>query len=159
MIALVQNHPLCEYIKEHLKDGVAYCTVKRRGEDEYTYQFSTADAKTAGLIGKAGVWQQYPNRMLQMRARGFALRDKFSDILKGIAMREEVEDYQVIDSVEVKTAAQEKISNLLANKNVNLLDKIENANSVEDLKTAKNEITTLLKDKHAQLIKNEEPNG
>ena len=33
---------------------------------------------------------------MQMRARGFVLRDKFADILKGIAMREEVEDYPVI---------------------------------------------------------------
>jgi len=67
MIALVQNHPLCEYIKEYIKDGTAYCTVKRRGEDEYTYEFSKEDAKQAGLLNKAGVWSQYPDRMLQMR--------------------------------------------------------------------------------------------
>src|ERR1700691_4082091 len=33
MIALVQDHPLCEYIKEYTKGDTAYCTVKRRGED------------------------------------------------------------------------------------------------------------------------------
>lgn len=161
MIALVQNHPLCEYIKEYIKDSTAYCTVKRRGEDEYTYQFSKEDAKQANLLGKPGVWQQYPNRMLQMRARGFALRDKFSDILKGIAMREEVEDYQVIDGMEIKVnQAKNKISELIANKsNDGLLSKIENANTIDDLKTAKNEITTLLKEKHAQLVKSEEVNG
>lgn len=162
MIALVQNHPLCEYIKEYIKDNVAYCTVKRRGEDEYTFTFSKEDAKTAGLLNKPGVWTQYPNRMLQMRARGFALRDKFADVLKGIAMREEVEDYEVIDNVSIKVnAAKDKLNDLIANKsNDVLLAKIENANSIEDLKTAKNEITNLFKEKHAQLIKNnEESNG
>lgn len=155
MIALVQNHPLCEYIKEYIKDNCAYCTVKRRGEEEYTYQFSKEDAKQAGLLGKAGVWQQYPNRMLQMRARGFALRDKFSDVLKGIAMREEVEDYQVIDNfVEVKrNVAQEKLDQLLANKSkVDIVAQIENAKSVDELKIVHTEVTNLLKEKKAELV-------
>lgn len=94
MIGLIQDHPLCEYVKEEIKGDTAFCTVKRRGEQEYTYSFSKEDAKQAGLLGKTGPWSQYPKRMLQMRARAFALRDKFSDVLKGIAMREEVMDYQ-----------------------------------------------------------------
>jgi hypothetical protein len=158
MIALVQNHPLCEYIKEYMKDGTAYCTVKRRGEDEYTYSFSTSDAKQAGLLGKSGVWQQYPNRMLQMRARGFALRDKFSDILKGIAIREEVQDYQIIEGQEIKlNEAKNKIASLLADKSNkdNIVAKIENATSADDLKLVQGEVKTLLMEKHAQLTKNE----
>ena len=153
MIALVQNHPLCEYIKEYSKDGTAYCTVKRRGEDEYTYSFSTQDAKNAGLLGKAGVWSTYPNRILQMRARGFALRDKFSDILKGIAMREEVEDYQVIDINEKNSQSKSKIATLIAEKSQDsqvLLEKIESATTLEDLKLAKE----LLKNKHAEITQN-----
>lgn len=147
MIALVQNHPLCEYIKETYKDNTAYCTVKRRGEEEYTAHFSKEDAKQAGLLGKAGVWQQYPERMLQMRARGFALRDKFADILKGIALREEVQDY----NIEVIDNAKEKVANLIAEKSfkAELTHKIDEASTVEDLK----EVKTLLKEKHAQLIK------
>lgn len=94
MIGLIQDHPLCEYVKEEIKGDTAFCTVKRRGEQEYTYSFSKEEAKQAGLLGKTGPWSQYPKRMLQMRARAFALRDKFSDVLKGIAMREEVMDYQ-----------------------------------------------------------------
>jgi hypothetical protein len=151
MIALVQSHPLCEYIKEYMKDGTAFCTVKRRGEEEYTYEFSKEDAKQANLLGKAGVWSQYPDRMLQMRARGFALRDKFSDILKGIAMREEVEDYQVVNIVENKTESQNKIATLIADKHNELSLKIENAKSVEDLKEVQSEVKNLLKEKHAQL--------
>jgi hypothetical protein len=50
-------------------------------------------AKKAGLLAKGGVWTQYPARMLQLRARGFCLRDSFPDALKGIKSREEVEDY------------------------------------------------------------------
>jgi hypothetical protein len=50
------------------------------------------DAKAAGLLGKQGPWSQYPKRMRQMRARGFALRDVFPDVLKGMPVAEEVMD-------------------------------------------------------------------
>lgn len=73
---------------------VAYCGVTRKGSEEYVKSFSELDAKKANLWGKSGPWTQYPSRMLQMRARGFALRDKFADALKGLNIREEVEDYQ-----------------------------------------------------------------
>lgn len=48
------------------------------------------------LWGKSGPWQQYPKRMLQMRARGFALRDKFADVLGGLISAEEARDYRII---------------------------------------------------------------
>src|SRR5262249_49394 len=35
----------------------------------------------------------YPRRMLMMRARSWALRDGFADVLRGLSIREEVEDY------------------------------------------------------------------
>ena len=50
------------------------------------------DAKRAGLWTKAGPWQTYPRRMLQMRARSFALRDAFPDVLKGLISVEEALD-------------------------------------------------------------------
>lgn len=96
--ALVLASPLCEYIREKIVNDVAYCTVKRKNDEEQTYKFSKDDAKKANLLGKPGPWTQYPDRMLQMRARGFALRDKFADVLKGIALVEEVQDYQVIQA-------------------------------------------------------------
>lgn len=81
--------------EETTADGlVAYCGITRKGSEEYVKAFSEKDAKKASLWGKAGPWTQYPSRMLQMRARGFALRDKFVDALKGLSIREEVEDYQ-----------------------------------------------------------------
>lgn len=70
----------------------AVCTVARLGEPPISRTFSIAAAKRAGLWGKAGPWQQYPWRMLQMRARSWALRDAFPDVLRGIYSAEEVAD-------------------------------------------------------------------
>jgi hypothetical protein len=43
--------------------------------------------------------------MLQMRARGYALRDKFPDVLKGLHAREEVEPEHYMGQVEVLSSA------------------------------------------------------
>lgn len=92
VIALARSSPLCEYIYESDDGEAATCRVKRRGEEEQVRTFSMADAKLAGLVGKSGPWSQYPKRMRQMRARAFALRDVFPDVLKGMPMAEEVQD-------------------------------------------------------------------
>lgn len=96
-MALVQASPLCEEIQETMEnDGtpnpVAVCTAKRKGRAPVVSKFSVDDAKRAGLWGKQGPWTQYPKRMLQMRARGFALRDAFPDVLKGLITQEEARD-------------------------------------------------------------------
>ena len=98
-IALVKASAVCEFVWETVEgDGeqmVAMCQAKRRGyEKATTVTFSVADAKKAGLWGKSGPWQQYPKRMLQLRARGFALRDAFPDVLRGLITAEEAQDYQ-----------------------------------------------------------------
>lgn len=93
LIALVRASPLCEYVLEEMdSNGVAICKVKRRGEQEQIRTFSDQDAKVAGLTGKQGPWTTGPKRMKQMRARAFALRDVFPDVLKGMPMAEEVMD-------------------------------------------------------------------
>ena len=92
VIAIVRGSPLCEYITESDDGNTATCRVKRRGEPEQARTFSMDDAKKAGLAGKAGPWTQYPARMRQMRARAFALRDVFPDVLKGMPVAEEVMD-------------------------------------------------------------------
>jgi len=94
LVAVVRNSSKCEYVKETF-DGnrmTATCRVKRKGQDEEVRTFSQDDAQTAGLWGKKGPWTQYPKRMLQMRARAFALRDAFGDLLKGLAVAEEAQD-------------------------------------------------------------------
>jgi len=92
VIALVRASPACEYVQEEDNGHTATCKVKRRGEPEQYRTFSMDDAKTAGLLGKQGPWTQYPKRMRQMRARAFALRDVFPDVLRGMPVAEEVMD-------------------------------------------------------------------
>ena len=92
VIALVRSSPLCEYVVETDDGGTATCKVKRRNEPEQVRTFSMDDAKAAGLAGKQGPWAQYPKRMRQMRARAFALRDVFPDVLRGLPVAEEVMD-------------------------------------------------------------------
>jgi hypothetical protein len=95
-IALVRGHPDCLSVQEGVEgEGDArqgWCEVTRRGEAPQRRTFSVADAKRAGLWGKSGPWTQYPDRMLQLRARGFAIRDVFPDALRGVMTREEAED-------------------------------------------------------------------
>lgn len=92
VIALVRSSPLCEFVIETDDGSTATCRVKRRGEPEQQRTFSMDDARAAGLLGKSGPWTQYPRRMRQMRARAFALRDVFPDVLRGMPMAEEVMD-------------------------------------------------------------------
>ena len=81
-------------LEEIERTGVARCTVKRRGmPSPVTATFSKQDAQKAGLLNKDGPWRTYAARMLQMRARGFALRDLFADRLKGLIGVEEAWDY------------------------------------------------------------------
>lgn len=98
VLGIVQASGLLEYIHEEVKDGVATCRMKRKGQPETVRSFSTADAKKAGLLGKAGPWTNYENRMLQLRARGFCVRDTFADVLKGLHVREEVEDMELVET-------------------------------------------------------------
>lgn len=93
--ALVESRPECEYVKEWMADGgkTAICEVKRVGRPSaHRSEYTEADARTAKLWGKAGPWTQYPKRMLAMRARSFALRDQFADLLCGFATTEELQD-------------------------------------------------------------------
>lgn len=92
VIALVRASPLCEFVIETDDGQTATCRVKRRGEPEQSRTFGVEDAKAAGLLGKPGPWTQYPKRMRQMRARAFALRDVFPDVLRGLPVAEEVMD-------------------------------------------------------------------
>lgn len=105
-MALVRASGLCEYVYEAIAgDGermTAICRVKRKGEKEQIERtFSVPDAKVAGLWGKTGPWTQYPKRMLQMRARAFALRDLFADVLGGLYIAEELEEGEVRPSRDI----------------------------------------------------------
>jgi hypothetical protein len=83
---------------EHYKEWVATCTLTRRGEPEQIVEYTYDDAVRAGLWmrksreGGAMPWSSSPKRMMKYRARGFALRDNFPDVLKGIAIAEEFDE-------------------------------------------------------------------
>lgn len=145
-LALVQSSPY--YMshrewEENTTDGiVAYCAVTRKGSDEYVKSFSQKDAEKSGLWKKPGVWQQYPSRMLQMRARGFALRDKFADALKGISIREEVEDYQEYQEAprpRVVPIVQQQLKQIINNEDPIEYDHDEFMTAVEEINNCKNE--------------------
>jgi len=81
-------------IREWHEGETAFCEVTRPDTGEtIRRQFSQADAAKAGLAGKTGPWQQYPQRMRAMRARAWAVRDGCADMLRGFQIAEEVADY------------------------------------------------------------------
>lgn len=96
LLGLVKAAPVCDDVIEHIEgDGdhmVAVCIAKRKGKAPVERRFSVTDAQAASLWNKQGPWKQYPKRMLQMRARGFALRDAFPDVLRGLITAEEAQD-------------------------------------------------------------------
>lgn len=118
-MALVQASPVCEDIQEFFEgegtnNPIAVCIAKRKGRTAVTAKFSVEDAKRAGLWDKQGPWKQYTKRMLQMRARGFALRDAFPDVLKGLITAEEAMDYPTDEvKVAVKPVPQIEITDEL----------------------------------------------
>ena len=133
---LVHSGGNCEYIKEWIEgEGdkrTAFCEAKRKDQTEPCRRsFSVADAKKAGLWQTEAIvtrknrnggtyekendspWWKYPERMLAMRARSWCLRDSFADALRGLQIREEVEDYadnsipgEVVESTKPKLLSE-----------------------------------------------------
>lgn len=105
-MALIQNSGKMEWWKDWSegdwakgKEGgyVHYFSCKRVGDPEIIErQFGFVDADRASLIGKLGPWSGgYGPRMCFNRARAWALRDKFPDVLSGLGIVEEVRDFEV----------------------------------------------------------------
>jgi hypothetical protein len=127
LLAVVLNHPECDDVKEEpIYSGQVVtgyiCTVLRKGHEPHSKTFTMQDAERAGLLQKGGVWKSYPERMLQMRARALALRDKFADALRGLKVAEEVQDSEgdtfegeVISAATVENKQVDKLKNILKN--------------------------------------------
>ena len=102
LLALVAGSGLLDDFQEIRRRRLRQRTISRRfawpaaraGPPPIRSEFSIADAKLAGLWTKAGPWTQYPRRMLKMRARSWALRDGFPDVLKGMKSAEEIMDME-----------------------------------------------------------------
>lgn len=127
--AIILNSPLCEKFEENFDEQsmTAWVTVQRKGHAERQVSFSQGDAQAAGLWGKQGPWSQYPKRMLAMRARGFASRDEFADVLKGLSVAEEQ-----MDIIEKDITASSTSTNPAINTN----ETISNEQIEELIKTA-----------------------
>lgn len=114
ILAVCSGHPDFEDISEEQildKDNkvIGYrCSIKRKGRSVVSQCFTIEDATAAQLWGKQGPWKQYPQRMLQMRARAFALRDSFADALGGVRIAEEVNDYQEPKDITPKVSIEGK---------------------------------------------------
>ena len=89
---------ITETFNDSKSDPGYTCSIERLQDDgtveTISRSFTRFDAEQAGLWGKAGPWKQYWKRMLQMRARAFAIRDGFSDVLKGLGVAEEAMSYE-----------------------------------------------------------------
>lgn len=106
--ALVERSGTAEYIRESYEGGEgpwnrdaqgnktpnhafkAVCRTRRFGRaEEVVGEFSVQDAIDAGLWGKDSPWKTHPKRMLLYKARAFALRDTYPDVLKGLTHSQE----------------------------------------------------------------------
>lgn len=111
MVALVRASGLMEDLIETVESDangptVAVCKVKRRDQSSWVvHAFTRAEAQKAGLWKKAGPWSQYPQRMMQMRARSWALRDAFADVLRGLTTAEEAGDMVDVTTAGAATTA------------------------------------------------------
>lgn len=118
-IALCRVNPDFAGIEEKIigsgAERKAVCTVQRLVKatnkiEKTIREFAWSDATRAGLTNR-GPWKSYPDRMLQMRARGFALRDAFPDSLKGLITKEEAEDFpqeEQKNTVEIEVTTEKK---------------------------------------------------
>jgi hypothetical protein len=115
LLGLAQAHPEWNGIENKQlgtqKDGKCSAdygwkvVVSRMGKDGkakfYTETFTVKDAVRANLWDK-GAWKTYPDRMLKIRATGFALRTAFQDAIKGTIDTVEAQDYDSIPSRSIK---------------------------------------------------------
>lgn len=110
--ALVEASGLLEdRVEEHELDGQGLflwyrCTVWRRGrKTPVEVEVTRAQASRAGWLKKQGPWQESPNRMAQRRARGWAYRDAFPDVLKGLVDRDEALEMVDVTRADAATTA------------------------------------------------------
>ena len=115
MLGLAQAHPEWNGIENKqlgtIKNGKCSAdygwkvVVSRMGKDGkakfYTESFTVKDAIRANLWDK-GAWKTYPDRMLKIRATGFALRTAFQDAIKGTIDTVEAQDYDSIPGRSIK---------------------------------------------------------
>jgi len=110
LLAMVRADSRCLGVHEEQQGGVATCIIKRKHSDgsveEVKRTFSMKQAQQAQLANRP-TWKAYPERMLQHRARGNAIRDAFPDVIHGLISAEEAQDY---DEPKDVTPTQEAVA-------------------------------------------------
>lgn len=76
-------------------------TSKRKGQPEYSVTYTWEDAKRAGLTTK-DTYQKYPKDMLYWKAAGRVAKRQWADVLKGIAIRENMDEMETVEVEKVK---------------------------------------------------------
>jgi len=90
MVGLVMAHPACEYfiMLESTAERAVYET-QRTGHPQPTrYEYTVAEARTAGLAGK-GTWKAHPRAMLRARCASALARIVYPDVVAGIYEQDE----------------------------------------------------------------------
>lgn len=120
-LSLVQSKDVYEYHKSYFEGNFpddtfkAVFEAKRKNSPEpVKKEFSIADAKKAKLFDKEGPWKTHAKQMLSYKARAFALREAFADVLKGLHSVEEMEGEEIIDvTPQSKTASLHKMPSVI----------------------------------------------
>jgi hypothetical protein len=116
LVALVRRSPLCEYIHDEWtgdnETRTAICTAKRKDDPkECVREFGYKDAKKAGLVGR-DTYKAYPDRMFQCRARAWAIRDLFPDLLMGLEVAEELQDLEYTQAAQIESGDDAPLDSL-----------------------------------------------
>jgi hypothetical protein len=145
-LAMVRRSGQLESFEERAEgEGESYtatCIVKRKGDiKSVARSFSLQRAKAAGLASK-DIWQKYPERMCMFRARQWALRDVFGDVLLGLPRHiadadDDAEMINVSPATQEKTAPidNKKLEDLLGAPEVLPFQEVK-----EEIKTPKTEV-------------------
>lgn len=79
------------------------CEIKRKGKEIYKSTYLVIDAKAAKRWGdEHSAWAKYPEKMLEARAIGYAVKREFSDVTKGMYTTDEMEDIVTTKNVTLK---------------------------------------------------------
>jgi len=92
--AVIVSHPdFVDYTEDLSDPNAAKIVLTRRGRTPWSGKFDKADATTAKLLDKDGVWKQHPQNQMLWRVRHRGADALFPDAMKGIIPREVALDY------------------------------------------------------------------
>lgn len=95
MVALIRNHPDCEYFrcKSSTTEAATYETKRKSNSLAQERSFTLGDAKNMGLLSKAGPWTQGAAQdMLEYRAMSRLAKKVWQDVLGGVSTPDEVHE-------------------------------------------------------------------